>query len=74
MSVFRKIFVRMGAPASIDQALSTAAVPRAGQEHYAKLVNNFTPQNPFKYYLYNCLQNQWINFHYMIFKILFCRC
>lgn len=43
MSVFRKIFVRMGAPASIDQALSTAAVPRAGQEHYAKLVNNFTP-------------------------------
>lgn len=25
------------------------------------------PKNPFKYYLYNCLQNQWINFHYMIF-------
>lgn len=46
MSVFRKIFVRMGAPASIDQALSTAAVPRAGQEHYAKLVNNFTPPPP----------------------------
>lgn len=44
MSVFRKIFVRMGAPASIDQAPFTAAVPRDGQEHYARLVNHFTPQ------------------------------
>lgn len=40
MSVFRKIFVRMGAPASTGLALSTAAVPRAGQEHCARLVNH----------------------------------
>lgn len=54
MSVFRKIFVRMGAPASIDQAPFTAAVPRDGQEHYARLVNHFTPQKitSWIYYLY----------------------
>lgn len=40
MSVFRKIFVRMGAPASTGLAPSTAAVPRAGQEHCARLVTH----------------------------------
>lgn len=40
MSVFRKIFVRMGAPASTGLAPSIVAVPRAGREHCARLVNH----------------------------------
>ena len=43
MSVCRRVFARTGAPASTDLAPFTVVVPRAGQEHCAKLVRLLPP-------------------------------
>ena len=43
MSVCRIIFARTGAPASTGLAPSTVAVPKAGQEHCARLVRLLPP-------------------------------